>query len=874
MGAGWRWVLARPRGLQRQVLLLAAGVVCATTMLSATLSHLRLSEKTRNGADKQTHALARSAASGSAQYLLTRDFASLEKVLLDIARFPGVTRIALYRPDGQSVLQVVAGNAGTLGSVSYENSRMSPPAEARSVEGVDVNGAPQLVAWEPVKEDDPVGWVALTYSLSGEHETLRDLWHESLIGALAIALVTFAALFWFMSRALRPLQNAARFARQLATRVGQTLDQDSRSEEVAELTDALNGASTRLSEQLMALRVSEAQTQALLQTVPDAIIGLDVNGRMVLANPAAAGVFGMPVSDMLGKPAEILIPDLSSKKLPRLIEEGILVGGRDTRIARIEMEGLRRDGTCFPLELSLGEVKGDAAIKYTCAMRDLSEQRQSEEFLRLFSRALDYSNNGVVISDMMQADEPVVYANPAFSRITGYEPMDALGKNCRFLQGEDTDQPEIDKLRQALTDGREISVTLRNYRKDGTLFWNELSMSPVRNGQDQITHYIGVQTDVTQRIQAEHAIAERSARLDAIFELSPDGFVLFDRQGHIVYTNPAFCEMSGFDAAILAKVPSMEGFDELLRSRCDPSQTYPAIRQEAFGGETGAEILHLVQPARRILARSVRHHDGAHAETILYFRDITHESEVDRMKSEFLSTAAHELRTPMASLFGFTELLLRRKYDETRQRDMLETMHRQAALLINLINELLDLARIEARQGKDFNIAPRPIRELIEETLSALIVKNDPREVEIDAPLIEAEVVVDPDKTRQALTNVLSNAYKYSPRGGAIQLRTRVDDLNGRPMYMIEVEDHGVGLTNEQLGRVFERFYRADPSGNIPGTGLGLCLVKEIMELQGGAIQMDSRHGQGTTVRLWLPLLSNPSPAGTKDERAQPVTAN
>jgi PAS domain S-box-containing protein len=839
--------------------------------LSATLSHLRLSEKTRNGVEKQTHALARSAASGSAQYLLTRDFASLEKVLLDIARFPGVTRIALYRPDGNPVLHVVAGHAGSVGSVSYNSSPIPPPAVSRAVEEADANGGPQLVTWEPVKEDDPIGWVALTYSLSGEHETLRELWHESLIGALGIAFFTIAALYWFMSRALRPLQNAARFARQLASRVGQTLDQDSRSEEVAELTDALNGASTRLSAQLMALRVSEAQTQALLQTVPDAIIGLDVEGRIALANPAAAGVFGIPVADLHGKAAEILIPGLSPEKLPKLIEEGIFVGGTETRIARIEMDGLRRDGTRFPLELSLGEVKGDAAIQYTCAMRDLSEQRQSEEFLRLFSRALDCSNNGVVISDMSQTDEPVVHANPAFLRITGYEPMDALGKNCRFLQGNDTDQPEIGKLRQALTEGREVAVTLRNYRKDGSLFWNELSMSPVRNGQDQITHYIGVQTDVTQRIQAEHAIAERSARLDAIFELSPDGFVLFNRQGHLAYTNPAFCDMSGLASKTLGTVKSMRAFDELLRSRCDPSQPYPSTSQEATGIEGVAEILHLVQPARRILARSVRHHDSAHAETILYFRDITHESEVDRMKSEFLSTAAHELRTPMASLFGFTELLLRRKYDETRQRDMLETMHRQAALLINLINELLDLARIESRQGKDFNIAPSPIRELIEETLSALIIKNDPREVEIDAPLIDAHVVVDPEKTRQALTNVLSNAYKYSPRGGAIQLRTRVREFNGRKMYMIEVEDHGLGLTPEQLGRVFERFYRADPSGNIPGTGLGLCLVKEIVELQGGAIEMDSRHGEGTTVRLWLPLVHSQQDSGRADEQVQPL---
>jgi signal transduction histidine kinase len=136
-----------------------------------------------------------------------------------------------------------------------------------------------------------------------------------------------------------------------------------------------------------------------------------------------------------------------------------------------------------------------------------------------------------------------------------------------------------------------------------------------------------------------------------------------------------------------------------------PRQPYlPAARwarRWSEDGTDGPDTLHLVRPERRVLARVVRSQATAHGETILFFRDVTRETEVDRMKSEFLTTAAHELRTPMVSVFGFTELLLHRPVPEERRRDMLETIHRQASLLINMVNELLDLARIEARQGKD-----------------------------------------------------------------------------------------------------------------------------------------------------------------------------
>src|SRR5215217_3959784 len=128
--------------------------------------------------------------------------------------------------------------------------------------------------------------------------------------------------------------------------------------------------------------------------------------------------------------------------------------------------------------------------------------------LRLLERAVTASTISIVISDPNQPDDPLVYVNPAFERTTGYTAEEVLGRNCRFLQDEDRDQPAVGELRAAVHEGRHCSVVLRNYRKDGTLFWNELSIYPVRDEKRRVTNFVGVQNDITERIRTEEILSE------------------------------------------------------------------------------------------------------------------------------------------------------------------------------------------------------------------------------------------------------------------------------------------------------------------------------------------------------------------------------
>jgi PAS domain S-box-containing protein len=128
--------------------------------------------------------------------------------------------------------------------------------------------------------------------------------------------------------------------------------------------------------------------------------------------------------------------------------------------------------------------------------------------LRLLERAVTASTNSIVITDPSLPDHPLVYVNPAFEETTGYAAEEAVGRNCRFLQGEDRDQPAIEELRRAVREGRHCTVVLRNYRKDGSLFWNELSIYPMRDEEGRVTNFVGVQNDITERIRTEEALSE------------------------------------------------------------------------------------------------------------------------------------------------------------------------------------------------------------------------------------------------------------------------------------------------------------------------------------------------------------------------------
>lgn len=235
---------------------------------------------------------------------------------------------------------------------------------------------------------------------------------------------------------------------------------------------------------------------------------------------------------------------------------------------------------------------------------------------------------------------------------------------------------------------------------------------------------------------------------------------------------------------------------------------------------------------------------------LLVHRDITKEYEVDRMKSEFVSTVSHELRTPLASVLGFAELLLHRELKPERQRKYVTTIHQEARRLTALINDFLDLQRMES--GKQtYEMKPISLTPLINEIIEMQRLATSIHRITWQNDAQEMTVLADRDKMHQMFINLLSNAVKYSPNGGEIRVFSSMKDNN----IMIRFEDEGLGIPKDALPSLFNKFYRVDNSDRreIGGTGLGLAIVNEIITRHKGSIEVHSEFGQGSTFIVTLP---------------------
>jgi diguanylate cyclase (GGDEF)-like protein/PAS domain S-box-containing protein len=235
-----------------------------------------------------------------------------------------------------------------------------------------------------------------------------------------------------------------------------------------------------------AVREREQRLRNVLTDAIDALLVVDLDGSVVFANPAAGLLFDAAPESLIGAPFA----------LPTVLDSEFS-----------EAEVTSTGGQAHAIESRVSETVWDDQLARLVALRDVTERRRSEERLRVLERAIESTTNGVLICDARRPDLPMVYINAAFERMTGFSFDDIVGRNCRILQGNDHDQPEVRLLHEAIVEGRGCDVVLRNYRKDGTLFWNHLNIAPVRNERGETTHYVGIQVDITERRRHEAEMA-------------------------------------------------------------------------------------------------------------------------------------------------------------------------------------------------------------------------------------------------------------------------------------------------------------------------------------------------------------------------------
>lgn len=504
--------------------------------------------------------------------------------------------------------------------------------------------------------------------------------------------------------------------------------------------------------------------------------------------------------------------------------------------------------------MAVRDDKG-TACRMVGALADISRRKEVEFALQRseeeYRSVVDAVTQVIFRSD---ARGRFTFLNPAWRELTGFPVEAGLSRLLAdFVDIED--RIKVWRLFDSVKEkGSEVvECEFRLVTSDGSPRWFILQAHSVCDAHGE-AGMVGVLVDIDGQKNAQFALTQSINERNSILNLSPDGYVLTNRSRRVVYVNPAFLSMTSL-ATEQVVGEDMDALENRIRALCDLHKPLPVFTATAGDREN---TLYLDKPAKAVLkclTRSLKDESGNVQGGVMFFRDVTRETEVDRMKSEFLSTAAHELRTPMASIFGFAELLLAREFDAATQRDLIQTIHRQTRNLIDLVNELLDLARIEARGGGSFKIMEQELTPIVLNAVTSFYLPEETHRIEVDWPEGLPRAGVDAEKLHQALSNVLSNAFKYSPNGGVIRVFSASRNVRGREFVGIVVRDQGIGMTSEQMARIFDRFYRAEASGSIPGSGLGMSLVKEIMEVFGGEVGVSSVVGQGTEVTLWLPAV-------------------
>lgn len=352
------------------------------------------------------------------------------------------------------------------------------------------------------------------------------------------------------------------------------------------------------------------------------------------------------------------------------------------------------------------------------------------------------------------------------------------------------------------------------------------------------------------------ALGNERTRTAAILDSAAEGVVTTDLTHRILSMNPAMERLSGWSTEEAIGGPYADFFHFFdADGEPIPHEHGPlaqAMASKAPVASHGFGLILLNRAGVRIpvtvTAAPILDETGDTIGGVDVIRDASLEREVDQMKSTFVSTVSHELRTPLTMIQGFSELLLSRDVGQKDAKDALEQINRSALRLGRLIEDLLSVSRIESGR-LTLRTEPLDLHDAIDEALRPFAGASDIR-VELDDPL--PQVLADKDMLIQVLTNLISNAEKYSPPGSPITVRARADGATAE----ISVKDEGIGLSEEELSHLFEKFYRVDREEvrHVGGTGLGLFITKNLVEKQRGRIRVSSGPGKGSTFTFSLPL--------------------
>ena len=688
-------------------------------------------------------------------------------------------------------------------------------------------------------------------------------------------------------------------------------------------------------------RAAAVLLEKTFASLDQAVVVIDASTHTVVnCSAAVQGIFGYAIAEIIGANPGILHVDSAAYEAFQQQLDLVL---SPHRIHHAEATLRRKDGSLFAAEVTVTEIRSDAGYRTGLVnlVRDISERKRAEATLRASEERfrLIFEQAAVGVSECSARTGEYIRVNQRYCDIVGYAREELLGRRFRDITHPDDVAASLD-LMAGLEAGkfRTASLEKRFCRKDGSIVWANLTISPMWASGEDPTHHIAIIEDITERRQAVDATNFRLAELEAVSQISTalraarnlddmlplllhltlealhatlGSIWLYDDDADVLRPaasqggsekdgdglHPLLKPGEGVIGTVFASgqpsvaddLPLDGGGSEAQRQRMPARIGGAAIPIRAGQKVIGAFMVNVSLPRRlspgevRLLTTlseiagtaiqrtTLREEVERRADELeqrvaertaeLSAREAALKAanaklqELDIMKSQFVSNVSHELRTPITTIKLYATLL--RKGAPERREQFLNALEHEANRQAHLIEEILEVSRIESGR-LDLDRAPHALNPLVQASMASREMLAAEKGVGLIYNLSEPGPTVSVDRMRllEVIDNLIENALWYTFAGGRVSVATGTAETDGHTWATLSVTDTGIGIPQNEIPRIFERFYRGEQprEQQLPGTGLGLAIVKDIVELHEGRVTVESQLGSGSTFTIWLPL--------------------
>lgn len=644
------------------------------------------------------------------------------------------------------------------------------------------------------------------------------------------------------------------------------------------------------------LSISSTNVRPFLDISPDALVIINQTGTMVMVNRQAEALFDYAHEALPGQALELLLPERYHEVHIAHRERYFTAPQTRPMGIGLQLVGRRKDGSEVPVEISLSPLLLDGVLHAIAAIRDMTAQRIAErerlqqlQQIRLQAELINRAHDAILVRDPISR---VIFWNTGAEELYGWTAQEALGRITHSLLK--TRYPiSLAAIEEQIERDGQWEGELTHTCRDGSVVSVESRWALVRDEQGHPAAILEIDRNITERRRLEQAAqavhtetAAHLAFLQQVLDALPSGvYLVYGSDARLLLANRAATSVWG--AEWQANQPMLEfltsnGIEIIdAQGRLLSTEQYATLRavqrgetvlqqQELIRRPSGSNLPVLVNavalPSQRWRSGPLREGEQQQAPheavALVIHQDVSALKEAEYLKDEFVGIAAHELRTPLAVLKGFAQMLLvqtaRGKGPQLVdwQIEALQSIDQATLRLVELTEDLLDVTRLQAGR-LTLHHEPTDLVALVQRVVTRLRLTTERHTLAMHTSVEHLVAAVDARRMEQVLSNLLGNAIKYSPAGGLIEVTIREEAATN--MALLSVCDDGIGIPAQQQAQIFGRFVRADNARahGIGGTGLGLYLCRQLVTRQDGHIWFESVEGQGSTFFVELPMASD-----------------